>query len=142
VWTRKQNEGDFKSFLYFLDSISVSVLILSMAQTLKITKISVRSDVEKALKLNNLLQGEGFDKIRSQFVKSLKLKDGKVVHMLYATVKGILSEEDFFSLLAVLGIPAHSFFAWKDRKCGTPGFPNSCGVSPGDYCDTILCSGH
>jgi hypothetical protein len=102
-----------------------------------------KTDVEKALKVNKILQGEKDDKIRSQFIRGLKIKKGRVVHMYYADVKRATSKSEFKSLLTVLGISQKNFIQWADHICDSSHIgPPTCAYQKGSMCDTDVCRGH
>jgi len=103
------------------------------------TTIASKKTVEAQLKAQGMLQGPEYKEVRSEFLKSIKIKNGGIAHFYYAAVKGVLSKKDFDTLLKVMGIKVSTFVILKDHTCGSPGFPNLCFVKAGYYCDGDFC---
>jgi hypothetical protein len=75
------------------------------------------------------------------FVETIKYSEGTVAHMVYAEVKGSLSEKGFREFLDLLGVAFEQFELYSGRDCIGDTMYRHC--AEGDaYCNPAVCHGN
>jgi hypothetical protein len=100
---------------------------------------SDKNEIKNLIRSRKDLASKMAGDVQDKFIDSIKLDDGRIVHMFYGEIESLYTSDDFIKFLSALNIDQRSFAAYRDNTCIGEQPVKRCEFSRGHYCDEHFC---